>query len=129
MSDFVKNRSAIVTAILHIIKPDHAAKDIEDANRLWWINLRSTGGLGLTDLGYDCFQRAELESYTFHIQKTTPSLAVYGVEIDRKLQCPYYLRYIKKDRYVTVYDTRIASIIQLHGDFASYINSINNSYD
>lgn len=129
MSKFVNDRELIIKRILQIINPDHTDDDIKNSYLSWWVNIRNTGGLGLTDFGYQCFQRAELDSFTFFINKSTPSLAVYAVTIDKKMLCPYHLRYIKRDRYITVYDTRIATLIQLHGNFDSYIDSLGNIND
>lgn len=129
MSEFVKNRNAITRKILGIVMPDYSDEMLDNSLLTWWVNIRSTGGLGLTDVGYQAFTKADLENYTFFIDKATPSLHIYAVEIDRKIPSPYYLRYIKRDRYITVYDTRVATMIQLYGSVHDYISKLENLYE
>lgn len=129
MSQFVTDRSTITKKILEIISPEHSEAEFHAAMITWWVNIRSHGGLGLTDTGYQSFSKANLENYTFFINNVTPSLFIYALEIDRKLPSPYYLRYIKRDRYITIYDTRIATMIQLYGNVMDYINTLENLYE
>lgn len=129
MSNFVKDRSVITKKILEIISPDHSQDEFEIAMITWWVNIRNNGGLGLTDTGYQSFSKAKLENYTFFINNVTPSLFIYALEIDRKLPSPYYLRYIKRDRYITVYDTRVVTMIQLYGNVMDYISTLENLYE
>lgn len=128
MIKFVKDKKIICSAILKIIYPEHTDDDLTRATKTWWVNIRNTGGLGLTDTGYEAFLKAEIENYTFLLEKT-PSLILYALELNKKIPCPYYLRYIKRERYITVYDTRVAVMIQLHGNVKDYLNTLENLYD
>jgi hypothetical protein len=121
------DRPVITETVLALIQPEYTQEDVHKAEATWWTSWTTAhrrGGFGLTELGNSKFVLAELESYTFHLDKAMPSLLVYALEIDRKMICPYFLRYIKQDRYITVYDSRVAVTIQLHGNFSSYLNNL-----
>lgn len=128
MSPYIQNREEITKQVLSQINPEYKLDDLRNAMSTWWVNIRDSGGLGLTERGNECFMEANLERYAFKIDKPTPSLAVYAVEIDRKFPSPYHLKYIKRDRYIIVYDTRIATMVQLYGSVSEYVNSLERIY-
>jgi hypothetical protein len=128
MIKFVKDKNIICSAILEIIHSEYTDDDLARATKTWWVNIRDRGGLGLTETGYEAFLKAEIENYTFLLEKT-PSLILYALELNKKIPCPYHVRYIKRERYITVYDTRVAVMIQLHGNVKDYLNTLENLYD
>lgn len=129
MIKYVTDRSAITKKVLEIVQPDYTETDLNIARLRWWLNIRSSGGLGLTDAGHAAFQRAELEHYTFLVDIPLPTIYVIAMRVDRVLPGPYILRYIQRQRYITVYDSRVAMMIQLHGSFVSYLESLENKDD
>lgn len=129
MIKYVTDRSAIIKKVLGIIEPEYTEADFNIARLCWWVNIRSSGGLGLTDAGHAAFQRANLEHYTFLVDIPLPTIYVIAMRVDRVLPGPYILRYIDRKRYITVYDSRVAMMIQLHGSFVSYLESLENSND
>ena len=129
MIEYVTDRYKITQKILEIIHPEYGPADLKRASVSWWVNIRTGGGLGLTDVGFKAFQLADLESYTYEVDIQKQTIYVIGMRVDRVLSSPYYLRYIKRDRYITVYDTRIAMMIKLYGTFSSYIESLESKND
>lgn len=129
MISYNTNRSEITKKILEIINPEYGDSDLRSAIITWWINIRPNGGLGLTETGHTAFERAQLEQYTFEVDIPLPTIYVIAMRCDRAISCPYYLRYIQRQRYISVYDSRIAMMIQLHGSFSSYLNYLENSDD
>lgn len=118
--------------MLRLVYPDWNDQDdygLSSALRTWWVNLRSSGGLGLTTTGFQMFKDAKLEYYDFEVSESMSAIYFIAVRCDRVIPCPYYLRYIGRKRYITVYDSRVAMMIQLHGSFMSYLESLENSND
>lgn len=129
MIKYVTDRSAITKKVLEVIYPEYTEADLIAARLRWWGNIRSSGGLGLSEAGHEAFQRANLEHYTFLVDISLPTIYVIAIRVDRALPSPHILRYIDRKRYITVYDSRVAMMIQLHGSFMSYLESLENSND
>lgn len=129
MTKFVTDRSAITKQILGIIKPDYNHDDVNRAVKKWWANLRSTGGLRLTEAGYEAFTQAEIEAYLFQGKKLGLvedfiALNTMYLKLDRRLPCPYYLGYPGPVLRLWVYDSRVGMMIELHGTLLDYLNTL-----
>ena len=133
MIEFVTDKSRITEAVMNLIKDKHPDLTVERAKKLFWQNIRDTGGLGLSYDGYMAFKIAELESWEFPVSAVTKhgtlSLMSYAVIIDRKLPCPWYITVTRKEKFITVYDSRVATMIMLHGDFGQYLETLENLYE
>lgn len=133
MIEFITDKSRITEAVMNLIKDKHPDLTVERAKKLFWQNIRDTGGLGLSYAGYMAFKTAELESWEFPYTSSTKygtlSLLSYAVIVDRKLPCPWYINGIKKEKFITVFDSRVATMITLHGDFGQYLETLENLYE
>ena len=60
---------------------------------LWWKNTRTkdTGGLRLTDEGYDIVQQIDLRTYDVPFPKEFHLTAQSIIFLDQFITCPYYL--------------------------------------
>jgi hypothetical protein len=132
MIEFVTDKTKIATAVVDLIK-DKTAITVDIASRIFWKNIRNTGGLGLTSYGYEAFKIAELEFWEFPFSTVTKygtlSIISYSVIVDRKLPCPWYMNVTKKEKCIAVFDSRVATMITLHGDFGHYLDTLENIYD
>jgi hypothetical protein len=99
-------------------------KSTTDANvkeymPLWWQNTRNkeTGGLRLTDRGYEVLQQIELATYDIPYPKDMPLTTQVIIFLDQFIDCPYYLT----NRSITVTNERKAVELTLFsGDLRKY---------
>jgi len=126
MSKFVTDRRAITERVLSILEPEHSAERLDQCMVLWWRNIRSTGGFGLTTEGDSRFQSAGLESWEFTdgIVQNSISAAAFSASLDKKMIAPYYAYFSNKHKYLRVYDSRVATMMTLYGNVGEYLNTL-----
>jgi hypothetical protein len=84
---------------------------------LWWKNTRTTGGLRLTDTGFDVLTEIDLATYEVPYPPDMPMTTQIIIFLDKFISCPYYLT----NRAIVVTDEKKA--IELHlfsGDLRKY---------
>lgn len=98
---------------------------LESAMKDWWMTGAHRDGLRLTDVGDLSFREADFEFYEVEIKPVKLSYFQFITELNAKIKCPYYI-YTNSDRKpkIRLYDSRIAMMVSLHGDLASYLDSI-----
>lgn len=125
MSKFVSDKNLITRRVLEQITVDFEPRDLEQALLTWWTNKRAQGGLGLTESGYAALLQAGFEFYDIHYDGETDYYfaSIDLLKLDRYLKCPYHLLFEKRNlKSIRLFDSRIASLIHLHGGLRSYIN-------
>lgn len=121
---FVTDKETIVTAILPHV-PETEIATLDYAMKTWWKNIRRSGGLGLTRLGDEMFRAGGLEHWDFDMGAASMVGNIgASVTLDKRMPCPYYFYSDKKRRRVRIYDSRVAMLVALHGDFTSYLNTL-----
>jgi len=86
---------------------------------LWWQNTRSkgSGGLRLTEEGYNILKQIELATYDIPYPKDMPLTTQVIIFLDQFIDCPYYLT----NRSITVTDEKKAVELTLFsGDLRKY---------
>ena len=86
---------------------------------LWWQNTRNkgSGGLRLTDRGYEILQQIELATYDIPYPKDMPLTTQVIIFLDQFIDCPYYLT----NRSITVTNEKKAVELTLFsGDLRKY---------
>lgn len=104
---------------------------LDAAMKMFWLDIRNEGGLRLTDMGDSFFKRADIESFEFpfRLQKITDKEPIYSyqnlmLDLSLKLPCPYYIgRHKPTEPYLTIYDSKIAMMINLYGDIYEYLRN------
>jgi hypothetical protein len=99
-------------------------KSTSDANvqeymPLWWKNNRNkdSGGLRLTDLGFDVLSELDIATYDIPYPKEMPLTAQVIIFLDQFIDCPYYLT----NRSITVTNEKKAVELTLFsGDLRKY---------
>ena len=99
-------------------------KSTNDANvkqymPLWWKNTRSkdSGGLRLTEAGYEILQEIDLATYDIPYPKDMPLTTQVIVFLDQFITCPYYLT----NRSIVVTEQKKAVELSLFsGDLRKY---------
>lgn len=84
----------ITKKVLEIIKPDYDHELFQRALTLWWTNNRkkNNGGLRLTDVGFGCFQQADVKMFKVQFEKIEHSLTnKMVIWLDNYIDCPFYI--------------------------------------
>lgn len=96
---------------------------------MWWMTGRQEG-MRLTEYGDFCFRTAEIEFYEFTLTQKKQSWYNFLLELNNKINCPYYLGVnrtddSKKKTILRIYDSKIAMMIGLFGsDVEDYLRSL-----
>lgn len=91
---------------------------------LWWYNIRRNGGLRLTEVGYFVMHNVlEIESYRMAIDLDQFDRQMI-LDLDRKLQMPYYIE-VKKKLPVNIvfFGSREAVLAQLYGSLKKFLQN------
>jgi hypothetical protein len=117
----MKNKNLLTeTLYKKISEPSYS---LEQAQLLWWCNVRSSGGLRLTNEGWTVLKRdLDLESYSINLVKTEITKQ-FILDLDRRLNTPYF---IERDR-IHLFGSREAVMALLHGNMSRYLESLARS--
>ena len=94
-------------------------KNVKQYMPLWWMNTRikDTGGLRLTEEGYNLLQDINLATYDIPYPREMPLTTQVVIFLDQFIDCPYYLT----NRSITVTNERKAVELGLFsGDVRKY---------
>lgn len=100
---------------------------VDDAITQWWFNLRASGGMRLTNAGYEAFTKLlKIEHYEFNLQPFDLNLKLV-IEIDRKLQYPYYIATKKSmPTKIIFFGSKEAMLANLYGNIKQFIVNYSN---
>jgi hypothetical protein len=114
-----------ITAELIKLLPDEQRISVESAIPSWWFNLRKNGGMRLTTLGHDVFvKNLELENYSYNIDDPMQFNQTVILELDRKMQMPYYIHAVKGiPRKIVFFGSREAVMINLYGNLQQFLDN------
>jgi hypothetical protein len=116
-----QNKRRLTQTLVSLI--DHeSAGSVDQAMLTWYCNIRPTGGLRLTDAGYQALEWLDLEQWTVSIAdpRTTLTKSLL-LALDRKLQYPYYINY--KQKHIVFFSSREAMLATLYGDVAQFLRN------
>jgi hypothetical protein len=121
----VRDKLKLVETLIAAL-PDGHEETAERAMKLWWYNIRKEGGLRLTDIGYFVLKNMlEIESYNMDIdiEKFDRQMLL---DLDRKLQMPYYI-VVKKKLPITIvmFGSREAMLARLYGSLDKFLDNYN----
>lgn len=119
MISYITNKEEITRKILPLIDSTEIS-DFDYAMKTWWVNIRSTGGLFLSSLGDEMFRLAQIE---YHDLTADWGSMAAALKLDRKMPCPYYLYVNNKQKFIRVYDSRVAMLITLHGSIQNFLQN------
>ena len=111
-------RAGLTAGIIKQLNQDIA---LDDAIMAWWYDIRPTGGLRLTDTGFDVLaDMIELQHWQFDIPAATLT-ARNLLALDRFMTCPYYLRRKGKNHYLILFGDKESMLASLYGDVEKFI--------
>jgi hypothetical protein len=108
--------------------PEEHQSSIDSAMQTWWVNIRSDGGMRLTDLGYEMMHDVlQLESWKLDLadQERIVFTKRLILDLDRKLEWPYYI-YVnikKKHRFIVFFGSREAMMASMYGDLERWLKN------
>jgi hypothetical protein len=118
----VRNKLEL-TRVLVSQLPENRRISEDQARRTWWINIRRTGGLRLTDEGYTALvMDLDLERYEMEIEDPAKFQQKLILRMDRRLQMPYYVLFEKRiPRKVMFFGSREAMLAKLYGNLERFL--------
>ena len=94
------------------------------AMQTWWHNTRPKGGMRLTSVGYAVFSKdLDLAQYSFDLDNPFVLNGTMILEMDQKLQMPYYILARTGLRKIILFGISEAMIATLYGDFKRWLDS------
>lgn len=117
------SKSKLTQTLIELLPEDHKI-DLSEALLYWYYNIRDSGGLRLTQTGYQAFKVLGLESWSVGLSdlKTSISKTIL-LELDRKMQYPYYIDF--KNKKLILYSSREAMMANLHSSLANFLKNHN----
>lgn len=98
---------------------------VRQAMRTWWFNIRKTGGMRLTGPGYHAFrEQLDLACYEFPISDPTEFTQQLILDLDRKIQMPYYISATKGiPKKIVFFGSQEAVMVNLYGNLKKYLDN------
>ena len=119
----MRNKLELTRALLTELPAGHG-HTAEDVIPIWWVNIRNTGGLRLTGLGYQTLKLMDIESWTVDLDPSKFDRNLILL-LDRKLQAPYYIEIEKKlARRLIMFSSREAMMATLYGDLKTFLKQL-----
>ena len=119
----VRDKLKLVETLIASL-PDGHEETADRAMKLWWYNIRGTGGLRLTDIGYFVLKNMlDIESYDMEVDLETFDRNML-LQLDRKLQMPYYIVVKKKlPVKIAMFGSREAVLARLYGSLDKFLEN------
>ena len=123
----MRDKKSIITAAVLAQLPKEIAAVSTDQSA-WWMTRRGKG-LRLTDAGDQAFRLAEIEFFDYEVSPSKEkSYYTYLLELNHKINCPYYLGAVKVEGkkgkpYIRLFDSKVAMMIVLYGTINDYLES------
>lgn len=113
------NKEVITQKILDGL-PENDRPTYDEACQSWWMNFRQGGGMRLTLAGYMAISTFDIETYTFDVPVGLPARPGQLLTLDRKLNCPYYIK-LGKSPQLIVFGSQQATMLALYGDLEKFL--------
>jgi hypothetical protein len=118
----------IITRLRYSI-PEALQEPTDQAMITWWANIRDRGGMRLTHHGYQILHDVlGMECWCLDLPIDTKNTITKKMilDMDRKLQWPYYIDINprKRHRRVVFFSSREAMMANLYGDLEQWLRSL-----
>ena len=120
----MRDKRQLTQQLIDLIPGDHRPT-VESIFPIWWFNLRKNGGMRLTTTGYTTFTKIlELEHWEYTIDDPMTFNQQTILDLDRKLQMPYYIHAVKGvPRKIIFFGSREAILAKLYGDLGKFLSN------
>ena len=106
--------------------PENDRPTLEEALQSWWMNFRDGGGLRLTNAGFMAFGTCDLKTYSFDVPPNLPAVARHLLTLDKKLDCPYYIK-IGKNPQIVLFGSQQAVMLAMYNDLEKWLTFLNRT--
>lgn len=115
----------LLTQRLIELLPEAQRVSLDAALPSWWFNIRRTGGMRLTSIGYHIFiNQLDLEHYGYEIVDPLIFNKRLILALDRKMQMPYYIHAVKGiPKRVEFFGSREAVMVNLYGNLEQFVDN------
>jgi len=113
------DKSQLTQQILQDLPSDDCPA-FDEAFAAWWTDSRDRGGMRLTTAGYQAIATIDIAEYVFDIPVSMVLLPRHLLLMDRKLDCPYYLKTGKKPQ-ITLFGSEQALMLTMYGNFDRFM--------
>ena len=105
--------------------PNASQITVDVAMRTWWFNIRKTGGMRLTGPGHRVFtEELDLARYEFTIADPHQFNQHVILDLDRKMQMPYYISATKGiPKKIVFFGSKEAVMINLYGNLQQFLDN------
>ena len=106
--------------------PEDDRPTLEEALQSWWMNFRDGGGFRLTNAGYMALSTWDFETYSFAVPPTLVAISRHLLTLDKKLDCPYYIK-IGKNPQIVLFGSQQAMMLAMYGDLEKWMTFLNRT--
>jgi len=100
--------------------PEEDRPTYDEACKSWWMNFRDGGGFRLTTAGFMAIGTCDLETYSFGVPTNLIAIARHLLILDKKLDCPYYIK-IGKNPQIVLFGSKQAVMLAMYGDLEKWL--------
>jgi hypothetical protein len=120
----VRDKRQLTEQLIRLL-PGNQQISLESAIGAWWFNLRKNGGMRLTTTGYTTFvQVLDLEHYEYSINDPVTFTQHTILDLDRKLQMPYYIHVVKGvPKKIIFFGSCEAMMANLYGNLSRFLEN------
>jgi hypothetical protein len=120
----VRDKKKLTEELVKQIDPELGIT-VKRALHTWWFNLRSAGGMRLTTQGYHTFcNELDMVQYSFAIDDPTTFNQHMILNLDRKMQTPYYIHAVKGiPKKIIFFGSKEAMMANLYGDLERFLSN------
>ncbi len=114
-----------ITTELVMLLPESSSMSVNTAMRTWWFNIRKNGGMRLTGVGFAAFIKdLNLEHYEYAISDPMRFNQQTILDLDRKMQMPYYISATKGiPKKIVFFGSREAVMVNLYGNLQQFLDN------
>jgi hypothetical protein len=120
----VRDKRKLTQELLALL-PEEKVLTLDQALPIWWFNLRKNGGMRLTGPGHQAFVKdLELEHYEYAIDNPLLFNQQTILDLDRKLQMPYYISATKGiPKKIVFFGSQEAVMVNLYGNLKKFLDN------
>ena len=114
-----------LTEELVALLPEEDRVSLKFAMSAWWFNIRRSGGMRLTSVGYSAMiDVLEMEHYSYSIDDPHIVDKHLILKLDRKMQMPYYIHAVKGiPKKIIFFGSQEAVMVNLYGNLQQFLDN------
>jgi hypothetical protein len=120
----VRDKRKLTEELVKQLDPDLSIT-VKRAMHTWWFNIRKNGGMRLTGPGYTAFtEQLDLTRYEWPIQDPHQFNQHVILDLDRKMQMPYYISATKGiPKKIVFFGSKEAVMVNLYGNLKQFLDN------